>query len=129
MNRGKEPAVPNNRQLETPADPVVAAQDLATSYSEVFSALGTSLASITDAPSAQAALPGLEQASRNLDGLGPLVSGLPVAAQDQVKRSLETSKTNLQTQIDRVLAIPGVREILQPILDAIMSKLTALIGR
>jgi hypothetical protein len=83
----------------------------------------STLSGITDAASAEAALPKLDQLSTQIDGLKGLFGKLPAAARSTITKAVADSTGKLMELITKVSAIPGVGEKLQPVLDGIVKKL------
>jgi hypothetical protein len=92
-----------------------------------FDQMGTALNGITDASSAQAALPKLQEMSTKFDNLSGLYNKLPETARSGLNSTIQASEKTLRAKVDEVLAKPGIGDILKPILDQIMSKIAALL--
>jgi hypothetical protein len=83
---------------------------------------------ITDAASAEAALPKLRELSTKLDTMKTAVGALPADAKTTVNSLFETSLASLKPIITKVLAIPGVSEKIKPVVDELLSKINGLAG-
>ncbi len=94
----------------------------------VFSSVTDSLSGITDVASAEAAVPGLNDITSKLDGLSGMFDRLPDAGKSAVASLTTEGSDKLQTVIDKVLAIPGVKTIIEPLVNTIMEKLKAFSG-
>lgn len=121
---------PTNR-VTTPSAPVVpaagaTAAQLSQDLTGVISGTTTTLSSITDASSAEAALPQLQDLNTRLDSVQSGWSKLP----DSVKASLGSMAGNGMGKIKElatsVEAIPGASEKVKPVIDQILSKLSAM---
>jgi hypothetical protein len=89
---------------------VVSGVDVGKQINDSLGTLRTSLASITDAASATAALPKLQEATAQIDKVAGTVKQLP-ADQRRVADGLVASSMETVNQLfDKVLAIPGVAE-------------------
>lgn len=84
------------------------------------------LGSVTDAASAEAALPQIEAFGTSLDEIGGME--MPDSAKGIFGGLVSTAIGSLQPLIDSVLGMDGVGDILGPVLPGIMEKLTALAG-
>jgi hypothetical protein len=92
----------------------------------LFGKLTDSFKGITDVPSAEAAVPGLKDLAGILEGYKATADKLPEAGKATVKEMVGTNLGILQPIIDTVLAIPGVGDILRPIVEPMLKTLGAL---
>jgi hypothetical protein len=136
MNRSKPAPAPGTPPAQTIQN---AAEDLiedvagdATAVSSAVTALfdnaGKTLADVTDAATAQAAVPKLQEMDKEIDSLTSTIGKLPAEAQTAVKSLISTSLKTMQEQADKVLGIAGVGDILKPIIEGIVKKITAIVG-
>jgi hypothetical protein len=91
----------------------------------MFGKLTDSFKGITDVPSAEAAVPGLKDLAGLLEGYKATADKLPAAGKATVKEMVGTNLGTLQPIIDTVLAIPGVGDILRPIVEPMLKTLSA----
>lgn len=91
----------------------------------LFGKLTDSFKRITDVPSAEAAVPGLKDLAGLLEGYKATADKLPEAGKATVKEMVGTNLGTLQPIIDTVLAIPGVGDILRPIVEPMLKTLSA----
>lgn len=91
----------------------------------LFGKLTDSFKGITDVPSAEAAVPGLKDLAGILEGYKVTADKLPEAGKATVKEMVGTNLGTLQPIIDTVLAIPGVGDILRPIVEPMLKTLSA----
>ena len=107
------------------------AQDPAESITKTFSTFvqeaSSALESVTDVPTAEAAAPKLTGLTSQIDSLTSLLDDLPESSKAIVSTIVKQGQKTLQEKAEKVLALPGVGEILKPILDGVMEKVTALI--
>jgi len=100
--------------------------DLGKQVTDSISSLRTTLGGITDAASAQAALPKLREVTGQIDK----VSGMAGQLSAEQRKALAAITSPLMPAVnqlfDKVLTIPGVAEILKPAIDAMKQKLAAL---
>ncbi len=94
----------------------------------MFGSATSSLESITDAESASAALPALTEAGSKLDGLSETFGKLPDAARGPLAGIVSEGLAKFQPIVDKVMALPGVGDILKPVIEPIMEKLAAMAG-
>ena len=92
----------------------------------VFSSTGEAFGSITDTASAEAALPSLEDASGQLSGLGDTIARLPEAAQGPIAGIVSGGLSTLRPLIEKATAIPGVGDIINPVVTPMLEKLEGL---
>jgi hypothetical protein len=100
---------------------------LTSQFTDYFDGMNTLLAGVTDADSAQAALPQLQEMDTRLDSLGELLQGLPEASRPVVTQIVESSLGKLQEERQRIAQIPVVGNLLESILGQIFDKLSALV--
>jgi hypothetical protein len=121
--------------VKTTTDAVAAAVEKATDAIDMtafggdmtglFGKLTDSFKGITDVPSAEAAVPGLKDLAGILEGYKATADKLPEAGKATVKEMVGTNLGTLQPIIDTVLAIPGVGDILRPIVEPMLKTLSA----
>jgi Bacterial protein of unknown function (DUF937) len=107
----------------------VAAQgvDIGKQITNNIAGLRTTLDGVTDVASAQAALPKVQEVAVQIDKTGGEVGQLS-ADQRKLVAGLVNPMMPAFTQLcDKVLAIPGVAEVLKPSVDNLKAKLTALV--
>lgn len=105
---------------------VVDGVDVNAQLTTAFDGLKTTLGGITDAASAQAALPKLQEAVTSVDGLTAMAAKLTPTQRTMLSGLITTSLPTLKELIAKVLAIPGVGDIVKPTADALMAKVEAL---
>jgi hypothetical protein len=88
--------------------------------------LRTTLASITDAASAQSALPKLKEITAQLDNVAGLKGQLSATQRTTISGLVNPSMQPINELVQKVLAIPGVAEVLKPTLDTLTTKLSTL---
>jgi hypothetical protein len=107
---------------------VVGGVDLKNALGDSLSDMRTSLQTIADGGSAQAALPKLEAAKNQIDR----ISGLTGQLSDDQRRTLagviSTAMPAINQLTDRVMAMPGVGDILKPTIGPMKTKLAELSG-
>jgi hypothetical protein len=100
--------------------------DIGKEVTDSITNLRTTLAGITDAASAQAALPKLREVTTQIDKVDRLVGQLSAEQRKALAGPVNPLMPSLNQLFDKVLAIPGVSEVLKPTIDALRAKLTVL---
>jgi Bacterial protein of unknown function (DUF937) len=116
------------QQTPAPAVPslTVSGLDLGKQVTDSISSLRTTLGGITDAASAQAALPRLREVTAQVDKVSGMVGQLTPAQRKVLAGFASPLMPTINQLFDKVLAIPGVAEILKPAIDALKAKLAVL---
>ena len=81
----------------------------------------TTLNGVTDAASAQAALPKLTEVNDKLDQLGGLVGQLPAEGKTALAALINGALPDLEALIAKVSEIPGVGTVIKPAADAMVA--------
>ena len=115
-----QPSVPTIPSL------TVGGLDIRKEVTDSISNLRTTLAGITDASSAQAALPKLREVTAQIDKVDGLLGQLSPEQRKVLAGMVNPLMPSLNQLFDKVLAIPGVAELLKPTIDALRAKLTLL---
>lgn len=130
------PAAPAATEQAQPAVPAVPAApsltidnvDVGSVLNTAFTGLTGALGGITDVPSAQAALPKLQEAAGAVDQVSGLAGKFSADQKTMVANLIKTALPGLNDTITKVEAIPGVGEIVKPVIDGILAKLMGLAG-
>jgi hypothetical protein len=93
---------------------------------EVFNNATTTLNGVTDAASAEAAVPKLNGINDSLTTLGGLVGQLPDEGKAALGALVSGQLPNLEALIAKVTALPGVGGIIKPVTDTMLERLRAL---
>jgi hypothetical protein len=94
--------------------------------SGTFTTANQVLSGITDAASAEAALPQLTKLSTTIDGIRGKLDLLPAAGQTALGKLVGEKFGPLQTEIARIMALPNVSSKVKTSLQGIASKLAGL---
>jgi hypothetical protein len=115
-------------QPGAPAIPslTVGGLDIRKEVTDSITNLRTTLAGITDAGSAQAALPKLREVTTQIDKVDGLVGQLSADQRKALAGLVNPLMPSLNQLFDKVLAIPGVAELLKPTIDALKAKVAML---
>jgi hypothetical protein len=108
-----------------PSDLTIGGVNLA---NQVNSSVGTlrSVPTITDAASAQAALPKLREVTTQLNEVGNLATKLHPEGKSMLIRLVAAATPSINQMCDKVLATPGVGDIAKPAIDELRGKLDTL---
>jgi hypothetical protein len=101
--------------------------DLAKQVNASVGALAQALTGITDVASAEAALPRIQEATAELDGVHALAARLPPDDRQTLAGLTLVAMIPIQQLCDRVLAMPSVAEIAKPALDELRARVDALV--
>ena len=105
---------------------VVDGVDINSKLTTAFDGLKSTLGGITDVASAQAALPKLQDAVTSVDGITAMAAKLTPAQRTMLAAAITAALPTLKDMVAKVLAIPGVGDIVKPTADALMAKVEAL---
>ncbi len=94
----------------------------------MFASMTGAIEKVTDAESAKAALPELESMNTKLEGVTSKLGLMPQAMKSKVVDSIKTMAPELESMLDEVMAIPGVKAVLQPIVDKVMAQIKPLMN-
>jgi Bacterial protein of unknown function (DUF937) len=100
--------------------------DVGKQLTDSIADLRTTLGGITDAASARAALPKLQDVTAQIDKVGGVVGQLSPEQRKLLAGLVNPVMPTLNQLFDKVLAIPGVSEVLKPTIDALRAKLAVL---
>jgi hypothetical protein len=104
----------------------VSGLDIGKQVSDSISNLRTTLAGVTDAASAQASLPKLQEVTAQIDKVDGLIGQLSADQRKLLAGIVSPLIPTLNQLFDKVLAIPGAAEVLKPTIDALKAKLAVL---
>jgi hypothetical protein len=108
---------------------VVGGVDVKNALGDSLSDVRTSLQGVTDANSAQAALPKLEAAKNQIDRVSNLVGQLSSDQRRTLAGVVATALPMINQLTDKVMSIPGVGDVLKPTIDPMKNKLAELSGQ
>ena len=94
--------------------------------SGVFGQATTALNDVTDAASAEAALPRLTEINSELDNLSGMVGQLPAEGKSALASLINSSLPELEALIAKVTEIPGVGAVIKPVADAMLENLRGM---
>jgi hypothetical protein len=120
------PAAPPPTPPAKKDDPAPDAAGLAKNLTETYTSATRDLTEIIDVPTAAAAIPKLQALSAGIKTLEAAWDKLPESARSTVAAVAKDHLPTLQKQVARVLAVPGVSEKLEPLLDALVKRLAGM---
>jgi chemotaxis protein histidine kinase CheA len=100
--------------------------DLGQRINTVFDDTKKTLEGVTDAASAEAAKPKLQEIAGNLDQITELAGQLPADGKQALTGMVNNGMPAIRELIDKVMAMPGVGEVLKTTLEPIKTKLEGL---
>jgi alkylated DNA nucleotide flippase Atl1 len=100
--------------------------DLGKQVTDSLNSLRTTLTDVTDTASAQAALPKLREATAQIDKVSGMLGQLSDAQRKVLAGLVSPMMSTLNQLFDKVLAIPGVTEVIKPTIDTLKAKLATL---
>jgi len=100
--------------------------NLTDQVSSSVAALRTTLAGITDATSAEAAVPKIREARAQFDRVSVLAEQLPPEGKRALARMIASAMPAINGACDRILAMPGVAGVAQPVIDELRVRLNSL---
>lgn len=134
---GRTPETPTTAAPATAEAPATAAMtdplmvgdvDLGATVRGAFDQLTTSLGGISDAATAEAALPDLTAVRDRLAGLDTAVAGLSTDGKSALQTLITGALPTLRDTIDRLLGNAAVAGVIKPVLDDILAQLTSFTG-
>ena len=124
---GLEPVQGTNFQvLDSLRGIRVGSVDLGQQSTSAVNALRSSLATITDEATAEAALPPLKRSADEFDGISGLASELSLDNRDALAKAIAAVRPTLDQLCEKALLVPGASAIIKPTIDDIRAKLDSL---
>ena len=109
-----------------PADLTVGGVNLANQVSSSMGALKSVLPGITDAATAQAALPKLREATAQLNEIANMATNLNPERKSALAKLITAAAPAINQMCDKVLATPGVGDVAKPTIDELRRKIETL---
>ena len=100
--------------------------DLKSSLESALAGLKANLQGVSDAASAKAVLPQLQKGAAEFDKVRELTPRLPADSKSALAALVTAARPTLDGLFDKVLAIPGVSDVVKPVIDGLRAKLDAL---
>jgi len=105
---------------------MVSGVDVGKQVTDSIASLRSTLGSVTDAASAQTALTKLRDITTQIDQVDGLIGRMTPEQRKLVAAIVNPVMPTLNQLFDKVLAIPGVSEVLKPTIDLLKTKLAML---
>ena len=105
---------------------MVGGVDISKQVTDSIANLRSTLGGVTDAASAQAALPKLRDITTQIDQVDGLIGQMTPEQRKLLAGIVSPLMPTLNQLFDKVLAIPGVSEVLKPTIDLLKAKLAML---
>jgi hypothetical protein len=109
-----------------PSDLTIGGVNLAKQVNTSVGTLRSVLPTITDAASAQAALPKLREATSQLNDISNLATKLTPEGKSTLAKLIAAATPTINQMCDKVLATPGVGDIAKPAIDELRGRLDML---
>jgi hypothetical protein len=109
-----------------PSDMTIGGVNLANQVNSSVGTLRSTLPTITDTASAQAALPKLREATTQLNEVSNLATKLTPEGKSALAKLIAAATPTIDQMCDKVLATPGVGDIAKPTIDELRGKLDTL---
>ena len=100
--------------------------DIGAQLETAMTGFGETLSSITDAASAEAAMPSLNAALETFTGVENNVRNLPQEGQAAISTMVDAALPNLRVLVDGLMNNSAVRPVIGPVVEQIMTALQAL---
>jgi hypothetical protein len=113
-------------KVELPKVDLPDLSDLKKNLTSTFGGLTGALESITDVDTAKGALTKIEEAAKAYEGLG--IDKLPAEAKTGLIPFLKPYLTTVTGLIEKLYAIPGVKDIIEPAIGPMLKTVTGLAG-
>ena len=102
---------------------VVGGVDVSKQITDSVANLRNTLGGVTDAASAQAALPKLQDITKQIDQIDGLIGQMTPEQKKLLAGIVNPLMPTINQLFDKVLGIPGVSEVLKPTIDLLKAKL------
>lgn len=110
-----------------PAELTVGGMNLANQINSSVGSIRTVLPGITDAASAEAALPILKEATAQLNEVSSRATQLSPEGKSTLVKLIVVATPTINQMCDKVLATPGAGDVAKPAIDELRGKLDALV--
>jgi hypothetical protein len=111
---------------ETAQTLTVGGVDIGREMTDTIGNLRTTLTTVTDTASAQNALPMLQQIASEVDKIGNLQGQMTTAQRSALAGVISPQLKSLNELSQKVLTTPGVSDVLTPVLQPVMAKISTL---
>jgi hypothetical protein len=115
-----------HQQVASVQDLTVGGVDIGKQTSDSLSSLRTTLSGVTDVASAKEALPKLQEVTGQIDKTEGMIGSLSAEQRKILADQVNPAMPAVNQLFNRVLAIPGVEEVLKPTIDTVKAKLATM---
>jgi hypothetical protein len=122
----KTPAPASSTVGLAPSSVTVGGVNLANEINASVDSLKAVLPTMTDAQSARAALPAIQQATSQLNEVSSLISRLPPDGRTTLVKVIAVAMPTINQMCDKVLATPGVGDVAKPAIDKLKGQFDTL---
>lgn len=124
LKKDDEPLLPKDvtDQLKVDTGVVKVGDDLA----DLLGGLSKVLGGVTDAKTAEQVIPQLKEFAPTLESIQKETDGLPAEGKSVIAKIVSEGLGKLQAVIDTVMAIPGVKDLLGPVVTPMVETLSKL---
>ena len=105
--------------------PTATGTEVTKQVTDTLNSLQSTMSGITDVASAQAALPRLQAAQSQIDRIGSTLSQMSPDQRQTLSSLVAPVLPKVNEMFDKVLAIPGVSDVLKPTIDALRARLSS----
>jgi Bacterial protein of unknown function (DUF937) len=128
VTRGQSPEIAAKPVVDSIKAAIPDVGKIKTELTDTFSKLTEALTSVKDVPSAEAALPKLQDLEGKLDVAKTTIKDLGAAGKATIGELVKTTMGKLKELVEKVMAIPGVGDKIKSVTESIMTKITDLSG-
>ena len=121
-----QPAGTATQTGDAAGDLLVGDVNVGEQVTDVIEGTTTTLNGVTDAASAEAALPKLNELNDSLGKLEGMVGQLPAEGKSALAALVSGSLPDLEALIAKVSEMPGVGEVIKPVADSMLEKLRTM---
>lgn len=115
-----------HQQVASVQDLTVGGVDIGKQTSDSLSNLRTTLSGVTDVESAKEALPKLQEVTGQINKTQGMIGSLSAEQRKILADQVNPAMPAVNQLFNKVLAIPGVEEVLKPTIDTVKSKLATM---
>lgn len=95
---------------------------------DLFTSATTTITSIKDAETAEAALPKLKDLTGRVDALKGSLDLAPTEVKSKISSLVKDSSTKLVQLIEKTMTLPGVADKIKPVADPLIAKLKSMVA-
>ncbi len=100
--------------------------DMSMQVAKALGSLTMSLGGIKDEATAKAALPGLQDLAKQIDGFKAATAALPAEGKKPIASLVAAALPSITSAVEKALGIPGAGALITPVLEPVVNNLAAL---